>query len=163
MPLHWSDSRKIKAIILLYNYLPLSISPDSVLSGHFKRHIRGALILANYFVCVCVGGGGAWAWASWEMLAKYIAIHISQTQQFPTQCSDLFRSWGNSHSHSVSLRLYLFSLPPPLPIEVAGVSEAYEDAANCLWLLSNSKPCANCKSPIQKNEGCNHMQCAKVS
>uniref|UniRef100_A0A8C9Z7H1 Ankyrin repeat and IBR domain-containing protein 1 n=1 Tax=Sander lucioperca TaxID=283035 RepID=A0A8C9Z7H1_SANLU len=47
------------------------------------------------------------------------------------------------------------------PEELAGVSEAYEDAANCLWLLSNSKPCANCKSPIQKNEGCNHMQCAK--
>uniref|UniRef100_A0A3B4XHG0 Ankyrin repeat and IBR domain-containing protein 1 n=1 Tax=Seriola lalandi dorsalis TaxID=1841481 RepID=A0A3B4XHG0_SERLL len=47
------------------------------------------------------------------------------------------------------------------PEELAGVSEAYEDAANCLWLLTNSKPCANCKSPIQKNEGCNHMQCAK--
>ncbi|CAF99375.1 unnamed protein product [Tetraodon nigroviridis] len=48
------------------------------------------------------------------------------------------------------------------PEELAGVGEAYEDAANCLWLLTNSKPCANCKSPIQKNEGCNHMQCAKV-
>ncbi|XP_034408999.1 ankyrin repeat and IBR domain-containing protein 1-like [Cyclopterus lumpus] len=47
------------------------------------------------------------------------------------------------------------------PDELAGVGEAYEDAANCLWLLSNSKSCANCKSPIQKNEGCNHMQCAK--
>uniref|UniRef100_A0A673CU07 Ankyrin repeat and IBR domain-containing protein 1 n=1 Tax=Sphaeramia orbicularis TaxID=375764 RepID=A0A673CU07_9TELE len=47
------------------------------------------------------------------------------------------------------------------PEELAGVSEAYEDAANCLWLLTNSKSCANCKSPIQKNEGCNHMQCAK--
>ncbi|XP_033983405.1 ankyrin repeat and IBR domain-containing protein 1-like [Trematomus bernacchii] len=47
------------------------------------------------------------------------------------------------------------------PVELAGVSDAYEDAANCLWLRSNSKPCANCKSPIQKNEGCNHMQCAK--
>ncbi|KAM8827264.1 ankyrin repeat and IBR domain-containing protein 1-like isoform 1-T4 [Synchiropus picturatus] len=47
------------------------------------------------------------------------------------------------------------------PEELAGVSEAYEDAANCLWLLTNSKPCANCKSPIQKNEGCNHMQCTK--
>ncbi|KAM7174752.1 ankyrin repeat and IBR domain-containing protein 1 isoform 4-T7 [Macrochelys suwanniensis] len=48
------------------------------------------------------------------------------------------------------------------PEELVGVSEAYEDAANCLWLLTNSKPCANCKSPIQKNEGCNHMQCAKA-
>lgn len=50
-----------------------------------------------------------------------------------------------------------------LSFKVVGVSEAYEDAANCLWLLTNSKPCANCKSPIQKNEGCNHMQCAKVT
>ncbi|XP_023661980.1 ankyrin repeat and IBR domain-containing protein 1-like isoform X2 [Paramormyrops kingsleyae] len=47
------------------------------------------------------------------------------------------------------------------PEELAGVTEACEDAANCLWLLTNSKPCPNCKSPIQKNEGCNHMQCAK--
>lgn len=61
---------------------------------------------------------------------------------------------------SVVLAIVWFTLLTFSP--VAGVSEAYEDAANCLWLLSNSKPCANCKSPIQKNEGCNHMQCAKV-
>ncbi|XP_046898646.1 ankyrin repeat and IBR domain-containing protein 1-like [Hypomesus transpacificus] len=58
-------------------------------------------------------------------------------------------------------RMWLHRVTEMKPEELAGVSEAYEDAANCLWLLSNSKPCANCKSPIQKNEGCNHMQCAK--
>lgn len=60
--------------------------------------------------------------------------------------------------------IFTLFLPTLLPTlwPVAGVTEAYEDAANCLWLLSNAKPCANCKSPIQKNEGCNHMQCAKV-
>ncbi|XP_067093821.1 ankyrin repeat and IBR domain-containing protein 1-like isoform X3 [Osmerus mordax] len=58
-------------------------------------------------------------------------------------------------------RMWLHKVTEMKPEELAGVSEAYEDAANCLWLLSNSKPCANCKSPIQKNEGCNHMQCAK--
>ncbi|XP_028841127.1 ankyrin repeat and IBR domain-containing protein 1 [Denticeps clupeoides] len=58
-------------------------------------------------------------------------------------------------------KMWLQKVSEMKPEELAGVSEAYEDAANCLWLLTNSKPCANCKSPIQKNEGCNHMQCAK--
>ncbi|XP_058503437.1 ankyrin repeat and IBR domain-containing protein 1-like [Solea solea] len=57
--------------------------------------------------------------------------------------------------------LWLHKVTEMRPKELAGVSTAYEDAANCLWLLTNAKPCANCKSPIQKNEGCNHMQCAK--
>ncbi|KAL4616916.1 ankyrin repeat and IBR domain-containing protein 1-like isoform X2 [Arapaima gigas] len=47
------------------------------------------------------------------------------------------------------------------PEKLAGVNAAYEDAANLLWLRTNSKSCPICKSPIQKNEGCNHMQCAK--
>ncbi|XP_028984300.1 ankyrin repeat and IBR domain-containing protein 1-like [Betta splendens] len=58
-------------------------------------------------------------------------------------------------------KMWLQKVSEMRPEELAGVSEAYEDAANCLWMLTNSKPCANCKSPIQKNEGCNHMQCAK--
>ncbi|XP_066571556.1 ankyrin repeat and IBR domain-containing protein 1 isoform X2 [Amia ocellicauda] len=58
-------------------------------------------------------------------------------------------------------QMWLHKVSEMKPEELVGVSEAYEDAANCLWLLTNSKPCANCKSPIQKNEGCNHMQCAK--
>ncbi|XP_029828626.2 ankyrin repeat and IBR domain-containing protein 1 isoform X1 [Ixodes scapularis] len=36
-----------------------------------------------------------------------------------------------------------------------------EDAANSLWMVTNSKPCPSCKSPIQKNEGCNHLKCYK--
>lgn len=47
--------------------------------------------------------------------------------------------------------------PEELPSEGVDI----EDAANCLWLVTNSKPCPNCKSPIQKNEGCNHMKCSK--
>nr|XP_023024193.1 ankyrin repeat and IBR domain-containing protein 1-like [Leptinotarsa decemlineata] len=47
------------------------------------------------------------------------------------------------------------------PEELKASCSGTEDAANCLWLVTNSKPCPNCKSPIQKNEGCNHMKCSK--
>ncbi|KAB0801262.1 hypothetical protein PPYR_02047 [Photinus pyralis] len=47
------------------------------------------------------------------------------------------------------------------PEELRASCTESEDAANCLWLVTNSKPCPNCKSPIQKNEGCNHMKCSK--
>ncbi|XP_039298971.1 uncharacterized protein LOC111051560 isoform X2 [Nilaparvata lugens] len=48
------------------------------------------------------------------------------------------------------------------PEELSASSRSeHEDAANCLWLVTNSKPCPNCQSPIQKSEGCNHMKCSK--
>ncbi|XP_041374912.1 ankyrin repeat and IBR domain-containing protein 1-like isoform X2 [Gigantopelta aegis] len=47
------------------------------------------------------------------------------------------------------------------PEQLNGTDEETETAANCLWLVTNSKACPNCKSPIQKNEGCNHMKCSK--
>lgn len=47
------------------------------------------------------------------------------------------------------------------PEELQASCSGSEEAANLLWLVTNSKPCPNCKSPIQKNEGCNHMKCSK--
>ncbi|XP_044747423.1 ankyrin repeat and IBR domain-containing protein 1-like [Coccinella septempunctata] len=47
------------------------------------------------------------------------------------------------------------------PEELKASCSGSEDAANFLWLVTNSKPCPNCKSPIQKNEGCNHIKCSK--
>ncbi|XP_060867309.1 ankyrin repeat and IBR domain-containing protein 1-like [Metopolophium dirhodum] len=47
------------------------------------------------------------------------------------------------------------------PDKIRETTAEYEEAANSLWLVTNSKPCPNCNSPIQKNEGCNHMKCSK--
>ncbi|XP_050420875.1 ankyrin repeat and IBR domain-containing protein 1-like [Adelges cooleyi] len=47
------------------------------------------------------------------------------------------------------------------PDKIRETTVEYEEAANSLWLVTNSKPCPNCHSPIQKNEGCNHMRCSK--
>ncbi|XP_046457233.1 ankyrin repeat and IBR domain-containing protein 1-like isoform X2 [Daphnia pulex] len=47
------------------------------------------------------------------------------------------------------------------PEELKSTCTESEDAANCYWLVTNCKACPSCKSPIQKNEGCNHMKCSK--
>ncbi|KAI3943172.1 hypothetical protein MKW92_015931 [Papaver armeniacum] len=35
-----------------------------------------------------------------------------------------------------------------------------DEAENVTWILVNSKPCPNCKRPIEKGVGCNHMVCS---
>ncbi|GAU90593.1 hypothetical protein RvY_02991 [Ramazzottius varieornatus] len=59
--------------------------------------------------------------------------------------------WGEWHQRIVDVK----------PEEIRGTREALEEAANSLWLVTNSKPCPGCKSPIQKTDGCNHMKCLK--
>lgn len=39
---------------------------------------------------------------------------------------------------------------------------AAQAEADAQWIINNTKPCPSCNSPIQKNEGCNHMTCRKV-
>ncbi len=34
-----------------------------------------------------------------------------------------------------------------------------EEAANEEWLQKNTKACPQCKAPVEKNGGCNHMTC----
>eukprot|EP00906_Rhabdomonas_costata_P024337 RCo035000 len=35
------------------------------------------------------------------------------------------------------------------------------EGENSKWVLCNTKPCPKCQSPIEKNDGCNHMTCSK--
>jgi len=40
-----------------------------------------------------------------------------------------------------------------------GVQKAAERVSDDVWVGENCKPCPNCKSPIFKEDGCNHMTC----
>lgn len=37
------------------------------------------------------------------------------------------------------------------------------ESENVRWILANTKKCPKCARPIEKNQGCNHMVCAKRS
>ena len=47
------------------------------------------------------------------------------------------------------------------PEELRSTCSDTEQAANCYWLVTHCKACPSCRSPIQKNEGCNHIKCSK--
>ena len=36
------------------------------------------------------------------------------------------------------------------------------ESENLNWILANTKPCPKCKRPIEKNQGCMHMNCSQV-
>lgn len=36
-----------------------------------------------------------------------------------------------------------------------------DESQNYNWILANTKPCPECKRPIEKNFGCNHMTCSR--
>ncbi|XP_055345873.1 ankyrin repeat and IBR domain-containing protein 1-like [Paramacrobiotus metropolitanus] len=77
----------------------------------------------------------------------YFCWECSGEAHEPSSCD----KWTEWHQRIIDVR----------PEEIRGTHEALEEAANNLWLVTNSKPCPSCKSPIQKTDGCNHMKCCK--
>ena len=44
---------------------------------------------------------------------------------------------------------------------ISSASEASHQASSAAWISQHSKPCPNCKAPIERSDGCNHMTCSK--
>ncbi|XP_052236052.1 ankyrin repeat and IBR domain-containing protein 1-like [Dreissena polymorpha] len=85
------------------------------------------------------------------------AVDCGNGHYFCWECS------GEAHEPCScdSLRRWLAEVAEIKPETLHNTEQETETAANCLWLVTNSKLCPQCKSPIQKNEGCNHMKCSK--
>ncbi|XP_071791878.1 uncharacterized protein [Asterias amurensis] len=85
------------------------------------------------------------------------AVDCGQGHIFCWDCS------GDAHEpcSCENWKKWLDKIAEIKPEELASTDTETEVAANCLWLVTNSKPCPKCMAPIQKNDGCNHMKCTK--
>ncbi|XP_033113786.1 ankyrin repeat and IBR domain-containing protein 1-like [Anneissia japonica] len=85
------------------------------------------------------------------------AVTCSQGHQFCWECC------GEPHEpcSCSNLKKWKEKISEVRPEELSGTEQESESVANLLWLVTNSKACPKCTSPIQKNEGCNHMKCTK--
>jgi len=43
------------------------------------------------------------------------------------------------------------------------LQKASDESENVTWMMANTKKCPHCRSPIEKNGGCMHMTCNRVS
>lgn len=44
---------------------------------------------------------------------------------------------------------------------LASATTTAQQSSSDVWITKHAKPCPNCHSPIQKNDGCNQMTCSK--
>ena len=53
----------------------------------------------------------------------------------------------------------------PCPCKIANkwILKSSSDQENVQWILASTKKCPKCKVAIEKNQGCNHMTCAKCN
>jgi len=49
--------------------------------------------------------------------------------------------------------------PAPCDIADLWLEKATSEAENMQWILARTKKCPKCRVPIEKNQGCNHMNC----
>jgi len=83
----------------------------------------------------------------------------------PCAC-DKYASWSKKVDEEMKQvdggrMIRLFVLVALLNDKLAAGSS--NDVANALWLAANCKRCPRCQTPIEKDEGCNHMSCRKVA
>ncbi|CAB4001877.1 ankyrin repeat and IBR domain-containing 1-like [Paramuricea clavata] len=80
----------------------------------------------------------------------YFCWHCMEQSHEPSTCEG-WKRWLEA----------IEEILPKLPKDDLKECPETERVANSLWLITNSKPCPKCSSPIQKNEGCNHIKCTK--
>ena len=67
----------------------------------------------------------------------------------------------NSHPNSKAVKVTCPQCKANFPHTV--IEDSASSKASAKWMKRNSKRCPNCKTPINKNGGCNHMQCTRCN
>ncbi|KAI6219724.1 hypothetical protein M3Y95_01097100 [Aphelenchoides besseyi] len=82
-----------------------------------------------------------------------IEVPIAETCGVPCQCGHIFCFDCGLEWHQ----------PAECSMMKKWAKETEEDIKSVEWKEKNSKPCPECKSPIEKNGGCNHIHCCNCN
>ena len=72
-------------------------------------------------------------------------------QEITCECGTLFCFMCGNYSHK----------PCDCDAATKWLVKASAESENVLWISANTKACPKCKKNIEKNHGCNHMQCVQ--
>ncbi|WVZ49969.1 hypothetical protein U9M48_001276 [Paspalum notatum var. saurae] len=98
-------------------------------------------------------GGGRVKWCPGPGCARAVEVLGDGAAEAP---ADVFCACGHGFCWRCNEEAHR---PVPCGTVRAWLSKNSSDAETANWVLVNTKHCPECRRPIEKNQGCNHMTC----
>jgi len=137
-------SPKCKALV---HEVAFKILVDEKLLEKYKYYFTRSFVENNDYVKWCPSPGCSNA-VRCDSINRKKPITCGCGYTFCFQCADV-----DVGDHS----------PAPCDQVRKWKKKANEESENIKWLISNTKKCPKCRSPIEKNGGCMHMTCRTAS
>jgi ariadne-1 len=147
----WARSEMDKGPVALFTPCPQykckEIIPDDVmlaLLDEKKRDMYKRWMLKNF-----IENTPGMRWCINPNCSRAILYDSGGSRDVECQCGQRFCFACLEEAHS----------PAPCHLVKSWIQKNNSDKENTDWLLANTRICPQCRVPIEKNAGCNHMTC----